>query len=110
MLQPPQPLKLPPQLLEARQLPRERRRRKTRKTNLLRLPPLLLQVGEDEVLLNDSLRLADAARAAGMDVRLERYAELWHVFQAHAGLLQASNDALQRVVDFIDGAQADSVS
>ena len=74
------------------------------------LPPLLLQVGEDEVLLNDSLRLADAARAAGMDVRLERYAELWHVFQAHAGLLQASNDALQRVVDFIDGAQADSVS
>ncbi|HIQ52648.1 MAG TPA: alpha/beta hydrolase, partial [Pseudomonas pachastrellae] len=74
------------------------------------LPPLLLQVGEDEVLLNDSLRLADAARAAGMDVRLERYAELWHVFQAHAGLLQASNDALQRVMGFIDGAQADSVS
>ncbi|MEL0168382.1 MAG: alpha/beta hydrolase [Pseudomonadaceae bacterium] len=74
------------------------------------LPPLLLQVGEDEVLLNDSLRLAEAARAQGMDVRLERYEELWHVFQAHAGLLQASNDALQRVVAFVNSAQADSVS
>ena len=56
------------------------------------------------MLLNDSLRLADATRAAGMDVRLERYAELWHVFQAHAGLLQASDEALQRVVDFVAAA------
>ena len=65
------------------------------------LPRLLLQVGEDELLLNDSLRLADQAREQGVQVRLERYEELWHVFQAHTGLLKASDQALDRVVEFI---------
>ena len=65
------------------------------------LPRLLLQVGEDELLLNDSLRLAEAARAEGVQVRLERYKGLWHVFQAHTGLLTASDQALDRVVDFV---------
>lgn len=65
------------------------------------LPPLLLQVGEDELLLNDSLRLAEAARAKGVKVRLERYQGLWHVFQAHTGLLTVADEALQRVVDFV---------
>ena len=74
------------------------------------LPPLLLQVGENEVLLNDSLRLAEAARAADVAVRLERYEDLWHVFQAHAGLLHSADAALQRVVDFVNSAQTDSVS
>ncbi|MEX6503326.1 alpha/beta hydrolase [Pseudomonas zhanjiangensis] len=65
------------------------------------VPPLLLQVGEDELLLNDSLRLADKARRAGVTVRLERYPALWHVFQAHAGILQAADDALDRVAAFL---------
>lgn len=65
------------------------------------LPPLLIQVGEDELLLNDSLRFAERARAAGVSVRLERYPGLWHVFQAHAGLLRAADFALGRVVGFL---------
>ncbi|MEH6563804.1 MAG: alpha/beta hydrolase [Halopseudomonas sp.] len=69
--------------------------------NLATLPRLLLQVGEDELLLNDSLRLAEKARAQGAQVRLERYEQLWHVFQAHTGLLKVSDEALQRVVDFV---------
>lgn len=69
--------------------------------NLRDLPATLLQVGEDEVLRNDSLRLAASAHAAGVEVRLERYPQLWHVFQAHVGLLQAADQAIGRAVDFL---------
>ena len=65
------------------------------------LAPLLIQVGEDEILLNDSLRFADKAKAAGVDVRLQRYPDLWHVFQAHAGMLKAADFALAEVVSFL---------
>nr|WP_024307793.1 alpha/beta hydrolase [Pseudomonas sp. P818] len=65
------------------------------------LPPTLIQVGEDELLLNDSLRLAKRAEAAGVDVRLERYPGLWHVFQAHVGMLRAADYAIDRVVAFL---------
>ncbi|WP_394233425.1 alpha/beta hydrolase [Pseudomonas anguilliseptica] len=65
------------------------------------LAPVLIQVGEDEILRNDSLRFADKARAAGVDVRLQRYPDLWHVFQAHAGMLKAADFALAEVVSFL---------
>ncbi|MGY4535060.1 monoterpene epsilon-lactone hydrolase [Pseudomonas sp. TE3786] len=65
------------------------------------LPPLLIQVGEDEVLLNDSLRLAERAKAAGVAVQLQRYPGCWHVFQAHAGLLDIADLAMARVAVFI---------
>lgn len=66
------------------------------------LPPVLIQVGEDEVLRNDSLRFAEAARKAGVTVKLQRYPGCWHVFQAHAGLLDVADRALQDVAGFID--------
>lgn len=65
------------------------------------LPPVLIQVGEDEILRNDSLRFADKAKAAGVDVCLQRYPGLWHVFQAHAGMLKAADFALAEVVSFL---------
>jgi acetyl esterase/lipase len=65
------------------------------------LPALLLQVGEDEILRNDSLRFAERARAAGVDVCLQRYPNLWHVFQAHAGTLKVADLAIDEVVSFL---------
>lgn len=65
------------------------------------LPVLLLQVGEDEILRNDSLRLAEKARAAGVDVCLQRYPGMWHVFQAHAGTLKVADFAIDKVVSFL---------
>lgn len=67
------------------------------------LPPLLIQVGEDELLLNDSLRLAEKARAAGVSVQLERYPGCWHVFQANTGVLKVADLALGRVAAFLSG-------
>jgi len=37
--------------------------------------------GEDEILLDDSTRLEEKLKAAGVTVRLEIWAEMWHVFQ-----------------------------
>jgi len=53
------------------------------------LPPLLVHAGEEEMLLDDATRIAAAARAAGVDVRLETYPRMWHVWQLFLALPQA---------------------
>lgn len=53
------------------------------------LPPLLVHVGEAELLRDDATRIAAAARAAGVDVRLEMYPRMWHVWQIFPALPQA---------------------
>jgi monoterpene epsilon-lactone hydrolase len=53
------------------------------------LPPLLLFAGEDEILREDSVRVAAAAKQAGIDVRLEIYPRMWHVWQLFLALPQA---------------------
>lgn len=45
------------------------------------LPPMLIHVGDHEVLLNDSTRFAEKAKAAGVDVTLKVWDEMIHVFQ-----------------------------
>ena len=44
------------------------------------LPPLLIHVGTHELLLDDSIRLADKARKAGVEVTLRVWDGMWHVF------------------------------
>lgn len=66
------------------------------------LPPTLIQVGSDELLLPDSRRLHERLLAAGVPVRLEEYAGRWHVFQANAGMLRDADRALASVARFID--------
>jgi epsilon-lactone hydrolase len=64
------------------------------------LPPLLVQVGSEEVLLDDSLGLDHRARAAGADVTLEVWSEMVHVFQAYHMLLPDGQAALARTGRF----------
>lgn len=64
-------------------------------------PPLLLQVGTNEVLLDDSTRMAARARAADVDVILDITADVPHVFQAFTGLLDEADQALDRAGLFI---------
>jgi monoterpene epsilon-lactone hydrolase len=65
------------------------------------LPPLLIQVGDHEVLLSDSTRVAEQARAQGVEVILEVYDELWHVFQGWAAALPEGQQAIERIGAFI---------
>ena len=61
------------------------------------LPPMLIQVGDDEILLSDSLRAADQARAAGVDVELAVWPEMWHVWQSFAATLPEAQQALEQI-------------
>ena len=64
------------------------------------LPPLLLQVGTREVLLSDSTRFAEKARAAGVDVTLEIEEGLIHVWQMFPDVPEAQS-AVQRIGAFV---------
>ena len=68
--------------------------------NFKGLPPLLIQVGTREVLLDDSTRVADKARAAGVTVRLEVEEGAPHVWQATPHLPEAI-DAVKRIGVFV---------
>ncbi len=65
------------------------------------LPPLLIQVGDAEVLLDDSTRLHARALAAGVDSTLHNFAEAFHVFQAIPVLPEAA-EALVEVGAFFE--------
>lgn len=65
------------------------------------LPPMLIQVASDEILLDDSRALADKAREAGVDVDIEIFDGLWHVFQLHTRLLKESMQAIDKLGQFI---------
>ncbi|MQS15833.1 alpha/beta hydrolase [Streptomyces kaniharaensis] len=69
--------------------------------DLTGLPPMLIQVGTNEVLLDDSTRLAARARAAGVDVILDVTADVPHVFQSFAGVLDEADEALDRAAFFL---------
>ncbi|MFL6559042.1 MAG: alpha/beta hydrolase, partial [Bacillus sp. (in: firmicutes)] len=45
------------------------------------LPTMLVHVGNDEILLSDSARLVDRARASGVEITFKIWDEMWHVFQ-----------------------------
>lgn len=70
--------------------------------DLRRLPPALIQVGSDEILLDDSTRFADRAWAAGAEVELQRFDGLFHDFQAACATLSASRSALEDVAAFLE--------
>lgn len=58
------------------------------------LPPLFIQVGTSETLLDDSLTLARKAALANVDVRLETWAYQPHVFQMFALMMSEARDAI----------------
>jgi acetyl esterase/lipase len=64
------------------------------------LPPLLIQVGDAEVLLDDSVRLAGKAREAGVEVTLEVWPEMVHVFQGSAGFVPEADEAVAHIAEF----------
>ena len=65
------------------------------------LPPMLIQVGDDEVLLDDSTRLANSAHTAGVPVDLQVWPHLWHDWHLFAGLLLEADAALRAMDTFV---------
>ncbi len=65
------------------------------------IPPLLIQLGEHEMLRDDGVRAAKKARADGIPVQLEVWPGMFHVFQSHEPLLPEAREAVQHIGAFI---------
>lgn len=70
--------------------------------DLSQLPPMLIHVGEHEILLDDSTRLAERAAAAGVDVEIEIGEELWHVWHFFAPALPEAIESIDQIGNFVD--------
>jgi monoterpene epsilon-lactone hydrolase len=73
------------------------------------LPPLIIQAGSHEVLLDDAVRLARQAATADVEVRLEIIPRVPHVFQAYSPMLDEAGAALDRagqlLIAYLAGAE-----
>ncbi|HEX6522926.1 MAG TPA: alpha/beta hydrolase [Streptosporangiaceae bacterium] len=65
------------------------------------LGPLYIQAGEDETLLDDSRRLDEHARKAGVDARLDIFPGMLHTFQMAAGRAPEADDAIRRMASWV---------
>ncbi|OBQ70372.1 alpha/beta hydrolase [Mesorhizobium erdmanii] len=71
------------------------------------LPPIRIDVGDDELLLADSVRYADRARAAGVDVTLSVWEGMPHVFQSSLGRFRAAEQSVDAIGAFLRHRLAD---
>lgn len=62
-------------------------------------PPVYIQVGENEILQSDSLRLRDAMEKSGVRVTLDNYEGMWHVFQMSP--IKTAKEAMDKAAEFI---------
>ncbi len=70
------------------------------------LPPLLIQVGTEETLLDDSTRLAKRAEEAGVPVTLEIFEGMPHVWHVFADYLPEAQQAIEKIGEFVIGKTA----
>lgn len=65
------------------------------------LPPMLIHVGDAEILLDDATRVAERARAAGVRVELEVWPDMPHVWHVFAKILPEGQQAIDKVGKFV---------
>lgn len=65
------------------------------------LPPMLIHVGEYEILLSDSIRLVDRARNAGVNATLKVWKGMWHEWHGFAEYVPESRRAIEEIGDFL---------
>ena len=65
------------------------------------LPPLLVQVGGDEIVLSDATRLRENAEHAGVDVRLDIWPNMWHGWHLFAPYLPEARQAVDDIGAFV---------
>jgi acetyl esterase/lipase len=65
------------------------------------LPPIYVQVGGDETLLDDSRRFAELAGNAGIEVQLEIFPEQQHTFQMAAGRAPEADKAIRKLAEWV---------
>ena len=69
--------------------------------DLTGLPPLLIQVGTAEVLFDDATRLAEKAESAGVEVVLEPWEDMIHMWHSYAAMLPEGQQAIDHMGEFV---------
>ena len=64
-------------------------------------PPMYLQAGADETLVDESRLFAERTRKAGIDVKLDVFPEMLHTFQMMAGRAPEADDAIARLAAWV---------
>jgi acetyl esterase/lipase len=70
-------------------------------SDLAGLPPVRIHVGEDEVLLDDSLRYGERIESEGGIIQVHSWEGMTHVFPSNIALLHAAQEALDDIGDFL---------
>jgi len=70
-------------------------------TEYSKFPPIYITVGDAETLLDDSRRIAERAKKAGVDVRIDVFPDMQHVFQFLAGTAPEADDAIKRMAEWV---------
>lgn len=65
------------------------------------MPPIYIQVGDAETLLDDSRRMAERAKQAGVEVRIDLFPDMQHVFQFLAGAAPEADEAIARMAEWV---------
>lgn len=76
--------------------------------DLANIAPALLQVSDNEILLDDSTRLAERIRAAGGVVQLDVWKGLWHVWQNFSQQVPEARQAIAHIAEFVTAHMAPS--
>ena len=66
-----------------------------------KLSPIMIHVGTDEILLSDSTRLVEKAKAAGVDVQIKIWPGMWHIFPFFAPFVPEATQAITEIGDAI---------
>jgi monoterpene epsilon-lactone hydrolase len=66
------------------------------------LPPILIQVGGDEILRDDAVRMAEKLKAAGGEIEIEVWPRLPHVWHFYARILPEGRQAIERIGAFLE--------
>jgi len=67
------------------------------------LPPILIQIGTDEMLYPDAIRFSEKARQSGVDLTLDIWEGMFHVWQLSAPLLPEANQAIRKIGEYVQG-------
>lgn len=70
------------------------------------LPPILVQVGTEDMLFDDALRMAEKAAAAGVAVRFEEWDGMFHRWHGYTGTLRGADEAIDAIGRFVRGRVA----
>ena len=70
--------------------------------DLTGLPPLLIQVGGNEILCGQGERMAARAKDVGVDVTLDVEPDMFHAWTLFAGALPEADEAIARIASFVN--------